>query len=140
MNKKGKISSIVIGVVLLSMIIIGFSSFSNDLAENYGRNLSEDEYESMNKIDNISKNVNNMRNKIDKGSDTDMASDADISLVTGGWSAIKLILDLPSILISLMGDIAGILGVPRIFVTGMTTIIITTIIFGLLSLIFKRDA
>lgn len=140
MNKKGKISSIIIGVVLLGMIVIGFSSFSNNLASNYDRNISTTQYESMNKIDNISNNVNNMRDKLDKGSDSDMTADADIGLLTGGWSAIKLILNLPGILISLTSDIAGIIGVPPIFVTGITVIIISVIIFGLISLIFKRDA
>jgi len=140
MNKHGKISSIIIGVVLLGMIVIGFSSFSNNLASTYGRNMSTSQYESMNKIDNISNNVNNMRDKLDKGSDSDMSADADIGLLTGGWSAIKLILNLPDILISLVSDIANILGVPHIFVTGITVIIISVIIFGLISLIFKRDA
>ena len=136
MNKKGVLPrDILISIVLFGMFIGGLFLITGEMFSSYGIPTT---YNSTvyNKIADISTQTDTMRTAIEN-SGTSVVGDI-LLFPKGVWESIKLVLSSGGIIGSVVNSISTDYGIPSIFTFGFITIVMITIIFGILSAIMRK--
>lgn len=128
----------VIGVLFMSMIAIGMSSVFVDLSSNYSVPLDENNLSSF-------KNLNStlsMLKAMDNQTTSSVLQNIPImsffaSLTLGGINLIRFVFSIPSLFINMIGDVTAIIGLPPQFSLFIEAVLITIILFTVISVLVK---
>lgn len=124
-------TSWIVGIIVVSMVFIGFGSFMGDLGRNYGVEVNQSQFETFNKLDEIINTTAEIHGEV-IGEETSTGDVSD-NLITQGLSAIKFAMTGGIGLVrAMLLDASNWLGIPSWFVSGILAIII--IILSLVAL------
>jgi len=131
--------SFIISLLIFSLFMVVGAGIWNDIIspEGYNLNLSTDEFKDVYNItDEIYDTTRDMQKKT---IDAEIKEDEEPwqSLVTGTYSSVRLIRNTFSLFGEIMNVMAREIGIPLIFVTAATTILLVSIIFSIIYLIFR---
>ena len=126
---------ILIGIILFSMFIGGAFLILGEMNA-YGTQ-SVDMPKTFNQINNTMNDVNQMQSKM---SGSGISVVGYLEYISGGaWESLKLMFNSAGYINAIISDLSDIVGVPTFFVGAIITIISITVIFGILSAIFRRS-
>ena len=134
----GEATGILISIIIVSGVIVGLMAFASDIFDNY--DVSYDDLTYMNKTSEYEDSVSDVKDSIESADATGIAwIDLPLTFVAGAYSALKLLLNIPQILISIVMEASYIIGIPA-WVTGMVSaIVVVIIVFVILRAILKWD-
>lgn len=131
-----ELKSVIIGIVLVSMIVLGFSAFMGDIKKNYDLTIDDSGFtNTYNKLDQMNNQTSDMQNLIE-GSNIE-SENAIYTMSKGAWSAMKMTFESFQIFGAMVNDFANTIGLPVWVVTGIMTIFIVTLVFIIISAIFR---
>lgn len=132
-----EVSSILIGVLVISAIFIGMGNFYTDISESHpGVNQTEN-LAAFDQTSEISDKMGIMKDKL-KSDEKGGPTDAPTELLTGAWATAKIMLLLPNMLTNVIVTPLTRLGIVPDWAMAMLTVVFMIIIFyALLSLIFR---
>lgn len=128
-------TSLVIGVIIVSMLALGLGSFMADLSSTYGVPMNQtyvNTYAKLNEISNITNNINDQ-----VISDSTSTGDVAETLLSQGGASIKLSLSGIGLIGAMLQDASGELGLPSWFVGGILGIIIVSLAFLAITVLTK---
>ena len=134
------IKNIVIGLLVFSLLLGGFINFWGDMLNTYNKTNIASQFSSLDKAKNISSQYQSVETALEKGKSSTTYS---VSLLQGGLQVVNTFLSLPSILFSLISDLANILAnygilVPATYIYGILAVVTAFIIITVLSVVLGR--
>lgn len=133
----GEATSIIISLVVISSIIIGITAFAGDIYSNYG--IVSDDLSYLNKSAEMNDQVIGIKDAIDATQVTGTWIDVPLTFVAGAFAALKLLLNIPDIMGTLLTQAGEVIGMPG-WVIGMSmAVVIIIILFVILRAILKWD-
>jgi hypothetical protein len=148
LNKKGtgKITGIVIALLLFASVITGMSLFMGDLTNNYNTNIPDKYTQLYGEINGSLTEtqglVRTVQNKTETSEGLQLEDETDFSLTDIGksaWSAVKLIFGVIPITAGIITSFFSILGAGAWFGYVLVTIVIVIIVMLVLGAWFRRD-
>ena len=133
-----KISTLVYGFVVFSIIVSAFAGFSAHIANNYGVEISSD-LNSLNQMSEYRDYALEMQEELDNPFSGIAGLDVVFTTVVAGYTAIQPIFKMMSSVTSLILSIGGLLPLPIWLIDGVTILIIFTIVFSLIAILTGRD-
>ena len=127
-----RISTLLVGIIVIGLIITAFMSFIGNLNEEYETNINESELETFRQIDaiyNISKDAKEQTENIKENPNL---LDKISSFLNSGWIALKTTMASFDVVNSMTDDVVTKTGVSRNYVNAFNTIMIILIIIGVL--------
>jgi hypothetical protein len=145
MNKRaqesGSFQKVIVALLCISAVTVLAINYLNDLGENYDVDFDDSEYQVFNKFDDVNTTLGSMTDQL-SNEGGEQLSDFDVItfMVTGGYSLIQLMMNIPGIFFDLV--VAGVvaLGLPSAMVGFVMSLIIVLILFAALALIMKVRA
>jgi len=139
MNEKGNIGSYLLGILFVTVIVIGLTSFMAETPKNYGVNESTlDNTSFVNKVESINEMSENMKDTIENSEITGIGVvDAPILILKGGYQAVMLSLDSMDLFIAIISDLATSTGIMpswfvAILISAASLVIVLIVISSLL--------
>lgn len=133
----GEATGMIIGLIVVSSIIIGIMAFAGDIFDNYG--IVSDDLTYLNKTSEINAEVTEIKDAIESTQITGTILDLPLTFVAGAYSALKLLLNIPGIMITLIIEAGEIIGIPSWATAMASAIIVVIIVFVILRAILKWD-
>ena len=136
-----KFENMLIGFLVFTLFIIGGIMMISDMESNYAfANVSlnaSDQFGSVyNTTGEIFSNTNDMKEKV-LGKDISGTTSSWETMITGSYSAIRLITGSFRIIGDIANDIAKKIGIPEIIVTTIITVVILLVIFSVIYILFR---
>ena len=129
------IANVIISIVLFSLIVIGFTLPMTELATTYSVSFNSSYQSTYNRIEDIS-NATDTSYKAFQEDKVEETSQG-VNWLKASYKALKLIFIAPTIMLSLMNNIALDIGLPQWSITGLFTIMLISIIFMVSSAVIK---
>ena len=132
-----RLDSFIISLLIFSLFMVVGSMMWYDVISEYELNITTDEFKDVYNItDEIYDTTRDMQKKT---IDAEIKEDEEPwqSLVTGTYSSVRLIRNTFSLFGEIMNVMAREIGIPLIFVYSATTILLVSIIFSIIYLIFR---
>lgn len=133
---KSTIASIIIGVILFSMIVVGMTVPAANLASNYDVGYNSSYQDTYNQVNTISGYTNSTYKAFQESNVEETTFG--VSKVQAAFGAVGLIFKMPTIIYGIMSNLAIDLQLPVWFIGGMFTIIILILTFTLVSVFIQR--
>lgn len=138
----GKVSTIFIVSILISMAAIGYFALLADVSDTYDVELGEEFSETQDQFDEMLNDTSELGLGIQDRTEQSGGvsfSDAGALLLGGIWSIVKEPFTLVSIFTNMISNIASYIGIPAYVVGGLLALIAIIITFIILSAILKKD-
>jgi len=139
-----RVFTLVIITVVIGMFIGGVSPFISEFDDTYNLNLTESQFSTFDRIDSVQANLTKqIQEDIEIGGAGEQRGENDIivAFAKGAFASIKLIFEIPIIMISLVIDGFALLptaiGIPVVFLSGIIALITVVVGFGVLYAFFK---
>jgi len=133
-----KLSTFVVGVLMLAVVVVGLSTIVADGADTMNVTVDTAFNSTYDKINDISDDVNSTSSRLQGGSiDT---ADALFTLSVSAWQGAKIVFNSFDIFGSILTAIATELNVPRWLLTAIISMVLITLTFLLISLVFRYNA
>ena len=130
-----KISSVLVGLLMVSLIIAGVSFIGLEGANTLGNSIEAGQNsELFNKTQDLATQIQTTA----EGSDLSLTF-ADIPIIGGAWRVASLFFKVADLMRTAISDALSMLGVPSFISAIVMTMIGVTITFSVLSLVFRRD-
>lgn len=133
--------SLLTGVFIACALLIGMAAFAGDIFSTYSVNQSKNIsfFKAANQAENY---LNQSTLALQKTDITGSDLDAPLLIVKGAYSALKLVLGLPTVFINLISGVAGTMaeiGLPiPAWTIGLATVLVSlVVVFSVLKAIFK---
>ena len=128
-----KISSLLIGIIIVGMVVAGLGLFMGEMQDNYGGKYNDSLITDLQaEVNNVTILTNSVQANVTeiktKSGITDLLGD----FFSSGYSALKITMSSFNIMDSIIGIASRGLGVPSFFVDGFKTIIIILIVIGVI--------
>ena len=135
----GKLSVILISLVVFSGFIIGISDFIGDAANTYNKTNVNSSLSTFNKMAEIQNKTSGYQSQLEGGEVSGYS--AFTLFLTGAYHALMSLLSLPSLVGSMLGGLTGAGGImfPSWGVTVILTVLTIIIIFTIISAAFKHE-
>ena len=133
----GEASKIIIALIMISSAVVGISAFAGDIYDNYG--ITSDDLAYLNKTSEINAEVVEIKDAIESTQITGTVLDLPLTFVAGAYSALKLLLNIPDIMITLLVESGEVIGVPAWAIAMGSAIVVVIIVFVILRAILKWD-
>ena len=135
-NKKGAIllQDFIIGILLFSLIIFGFSLFMGELGANYNRPFDSQYNDTFNKINATVAFSNTLQSKVD-GENLSSSESTTTKAFTGSLNAVKSMTTGFTMLDDLIGDLQTELGLDETFTTVFIAIFGIILIFLIIAFV-----
>ncbi len=128
-----KLSSFLIGVVLFSVIVMALAIPYGDLATNYNVKVDASFNETYAKLDIVDNSTLDIGKEI-RGKEDLSAVDAFFLAGRAILSSARIVFNSFGVVTSIAFNVATDIGIPPLFVTAFTTILLISIVFGIISL------
>jgi len=136
MNKKGLLPrDILISIILFSMFVVGGFFILGSMAGSYGVPYS-DNSSLYNKMNEVTQTTNIMQSSLSSSGASPIGFLEYIS--TGAWQSLKLIINSGGNIKTVVEQIGNDYNIPSFFIYGLLAIVSITIIFGIISSIFRK--
>ena len=144
----------IISGIIFTMMIVGIFSVLNlvdkggsgdgsDTLSNFvpGNELVEFN-RSFNKIDNLTQDVNRLKQSVSdlKPENTLEIISLPVAFVQSAWATMKIVIGMFSFMDSALEGLSALLGVPSWIIDLIVLLVIVVIVFGILAVIFGKDA
>jgi len=126
-----------ISIVLFSMMIVGAFFMMSNVYGNYDVT-PLDMPDSFDKIAEINEQASAMQTKLEASGASPIGFLEYIS--TGAWQSLKLITNTIPLTAGIVEETGQQFGVPRFFIFGFLTLVTISIVFGIISAVFRRKA
>lgn len=130
-----QIVPMIIGLLIVSGVIIGISTFTGDIYGRYGVSSTDLSY--LNRTIEISENAESVRDSIEGTQFTGTFLDLPLTFIAGAFESLKIIFSLPGIFASFITDAGTVLTLPSWSLSMASTIIFIIVIFVVLMAILK---
>lgn len=130
-----QIVPLIIGLLVVSGVVIGISTFTGDVYDRYGVSSTDLSY--LNKTKDISENVELVQDSIEEPQLTGTFLDLPLTFISGAFAALKLLFALPGIFSTFINDAGIVLGLPAWALSMSSAIIFVIVIFVVLMAILK---
>ena len=127
-----KLKDIMIGVVLFSVFVVAAYAMMGGLYGSYGTSF-DNKSESFNYINNMTVLANGMQNQ------TQGSAMSDFGFALGAWTALNMMFQTPGVILALINEISADFGIPNYFAYAAIAIATITILFAILSSVFRRS-
>lgn len=126
--------NIIIGIIILSMVVIGFTGLVGELKGDYGVSVDTSFNGTYGKIDDMTSKTQELANST-KGNQ--LSSAYEIS--AGGLSAISLLWDSLGLLNTMLEELSVEIGLPTWFIGGVIAILTVILIFIIINYTFRYE-
>lgn len=136
----GKISALLISIVLFSGIVVGISGIYGDFdnSYDYGTNPEMEDIEFLSKTEDIAENLADMESSLEESRITGIPQvDLPLTMISGVWNSLLLLLDVPTIFTAILSGLGGLIGVPAWFTGAISIIVGLLIVFALWEAVTK---
>ena len=134
----GEATGILISLIIVSGVIIGITAFTGDVLDNYG--IASDDLTYLNKTSEINTKVTEIKDTIEDTQITGVeVIDLPLTFIAGAYSALKLLLNIPDIMMTLLMEAGEVIGIPAWAIAMGTAIVVIIIVFVVLRAILKWD-
>jgi hypothetical protein len=130
------LKNILITTILISVVIVGLSAVTFEMASGYGTTYDSSWNNTYNVINDVSTNLNDSNNKINAEGIQSTSFWEYFS--NGAWSSIMSFKNTASLGKAMLTDVQTRYNIPTLYISAGVTIISITILFSLLSVIFRR--
>lgn len=130
-----QILPMIIGLLVVSGVVIGISTFAGDFYNRYGVSSTDLSY--LNKTKEISESAESVRDSIEGTQFTGTFLDLPLTFIAGAFESLKIIFSLPAIFTSFITDAGQVLNLPSWSLSMASTIVFIIIIFVVLMAIIK---
>ncbi len=133
-----KIDVFIIGIILFALALVAGNMIIADVQTNYEIDMGGDEYNDTyvianRMIDNMSTTADDMESDV---LDADISTvDAITGMFKGAFSALRLVRNSFALVLSMIGNLAEVFGIPTIFVSVLVAVILISLIFAIIYLI-----
>lgn len=135
------LKNFIVGLLVFSLFLAAFVNFWGDMLNTYNKTNIASQFSTLDKAKNISSQYQSVETALEKGKSSTTYS---VSLLQGGLQVVNTFLSLPSILFSLISDLANILAsygilIPATYIYGILAIITAFVIVTVLSIVLGRS-
>lgn len=130
-----EVRNLIIVAVIFSGVIIGLSGFYTDLADSYGRGVTD--LASFNRTREAQNEITQLKESIE-GETVETGTFVDI-LATGVFTTLKLVMSVPDIFSTIIADISQIVGLPSWFTTMLLSLITIVVVFQIIKAVTKTE-
>lgn len=133
-----KASNVIIGLIFVSLIVLSAAMIMKDYENDYGVDMDTERFNATyNKMSDVQEKTEGMKDAVES---TDVSTlEAASFFISGAWSVLTLVLQSIPLINSMLLSFAMDYGIPPWFMYGITTAIMATIIFVIISIIFRRE-
>lgn len=135
----GKIAELLILMIIFSGIAVGFSTFYADVYTTYNSTASPGSTAFLNKTQEISGNVTNIKNVIDQSQVTGTILDVPVIIANSLFEAFKMMFSFIDIIDAMMKDISSVLMIPEWATWTISSIASVVILFAIISALTKWE-
>ena len=135
-----KLGGLIIGLLLVSIIIIGFSGYYTGIGNEYGVNYNDSKIESLNQQEELITQVAEMNQTLSQLSTPDTsATSFATTFLTSGWQVLKTTFRSFSVLNTMAGDAMDNIPGASTYKTPILTILAVVFIFLIVGVLVGKD-
>jgi len=128
--------NLLITILLFSLVVVGLGSATLSMASQYGTTYDDSWSATYNKINNITTDMNTAETQLQASGASPVGFLEYIS--TGAWQSLKLIANSGSLVKVMAEDTGNRYNIPPLYINVLLAIVSVTIIFGIISAVFRR--